>query len=100
MENLANRQVICNDCKSEFVIDLITRPAGKKTFEVGFECIHCHKWYRVFFTSPSLERKRKLLNKFRAKAARSDKDWQRWQRKRKQFKQSFDRFNKSTETVE
>lgn len=86
-------QVTCNDCKSVFEFDLIEIPYGDDKIEAGYECPYCHTWYHYYYTNQKLEERRNLLEKFKAKANRSDKDWQRYKRKKKEFQQAFDRLN-------
>ena len=85
--------VRCADCGNEFVVDLVTVERKPGVFEVGFECPLCHTWHHSYFSNQSLEQRRAMLAKFRAKAGKSAGDWERYRRKKQQFATAFDRLN-------
>lgn len=59
--------------------------------EIGFWCPKCQNWTHCFYDTPALKEQRALLQKFKAKAGASAKDWQRWLRKKEQYRAAFDR---------
>ena len=86
-------QLTCSDCQHAFELDLQEIPFEDDKIEVGFECPYCHAWHHAYYTTKNLEKHRVLLEKFKAKANRSDKAWRRYKRKKQEFQQAFDRLN-------
>lgn len=90
-------QVKCSECGHMIEMDVQERPAKDvDTVEVGFECPDCHTWFHGYFDTPELKAQRNLLAKFKAKAARSQADFQRYKRKQQAFKEAFYRINAET----
>ncbi len=85
--------ITCPDCDHHYPLDLQEIVVAKNKIEIGHECPACHTWYHSFFTSPKLKQQQALLARFKAKASRSPKHWQRYQRKKAAFKTSYNRLN-------
>lgn len=87
-----NETLECSECKFEYVLDVEHRPVCEDIVDVGHECPQCHTWFRSYYTNPILDKKRRLLRRFMAKAHLSLEDSQRYWRKKKEFATSHDLF--------
>lgn len=92
-------QPVCDSCgkNTKVNVERIQSLSDDFTFEVGYHCEHCNKWYLAYFDNEQLAEERGKLELLRKLVARDPKDpraRRKYNKASVRFQNQFDDFQR------